>query len=188
MESTFIHFELGSVKKIISNEEPFIGPLMGDAISMEQLKQVREDIAAGRDYVSNRDDDFFCPNCGAKMHIAKVPIGLCRLACGCGVAGPNADSPEAAKEAMEQFIAKTISRSLEIAEEKVQGEIIYLQEKLKQAENDRDFALDALADIAKGMKLCTPYPAATKRIVLQEFERLKRLTQIPCGTGEARND
>lgn len=172
-------------------DEPLVGALGATAINSEQLQKAREDCAANKPTVESvrTNEIYYCPYCGVKMRIAKAPIGnWCRFVCGCGVSGPNADSPEAAKEAMEQFIAKTISRSLEIAEEKVQGEIIYLQEKLKQAENDRDFALDALADIAKGMKLCTPYPAATKRIVLQEFERLKRLTQIPCGTGEAHND
>lgn len=74
------------------------------------------------------------------------------------------------------------------AAQSLESEVRYLKEKLKQAENDRDFALDALADIAKGMELCSPYPAATKRIVLAEYERLKKATQIPCGMGEVRND
>lgn len=92
------------------------------------------------------------------------------------------------EKARKDYAAGEPKDNAEFAAQSLESEVRYLKEKLKQAENDRDFALDALADIAKGMELCTPYPAATKRIVLAEYERLKKAAQIPCGTGEVRND
>lgn len=81
-----------------------------------------------------RTDKVYCPYCGAKMSMVRRHV--CSsiqyyLECKCGICGPLADFPEVAQDKMEQFIAKIISRSLEIGEGKIRGEIIYLQEKLK---------------------------------------------------------